>query len=328
MSHLRTLTRPGPPRPTVPAAEDPLANPVARGASPLLQWLPIHTNKKEVMRLYDRPRPHAVSYVGDRVKLHRRVVRANGRDYTVISPRPGTDVRFATNFYHGTWHILSDARGARLLGRLLWGLAYTRVPGTVVLIDGPFLSTEPFEGTRADPILLVSAHLTPLTDRSAADLRRALPRARAEGTVRWHTHGLDAEVAAARRVRLPGEARRRYDPPVGPERVGRLGGFVSVAASPGHLRDYATSVYQLADYLTFESEHVYLGWGQCHRADGEVQIFRGYRARVSSARVARREVLAGGATERVDELIWARAADVRHRGRFRPTPREGATPAP
>ncbi len=280
------------------------------------------------MRLYDRPRPHAVSYVGDRVKLHRRVVRANGRDYTVISPRPGTDVRFATNFYHETWHILSDARGARLLGRLLWGLAYARVPGTVVLIDGPSLSTEPFEGTRADPILLVPAHLTPLTDRTAADLRRALPHARAGGTVRWHTHGLDAQVATARRVRLPGEGWPPYDPPVGPERVGRLGGFVSITASPDHLREDALSVYQLADWLTRESEHVYLGWGQCYGADGEVQIFRDFRARVSSARVARREVLAEGATERIDERIWARAADVRHRGRFRPTPRDSATPAP
>lgn len=278
--------------------------------------------------MYDRPRPHAVSYVGDRVKLHRRVVRANGRDYTVISPRPGTDVRFATNFYHQTWHILSDARGARLLGRLLWGLAYARVPGTVVLIDEPFVTTEPFEGTRADPILLVPAHLTPLTDRSAADLRRALPHARAEGTVRWRTHGLDAAVAAGKRVRPPGAGRSRYRAPVGPERVDRLGGFVSVAASPDYLREDAVRVYRLADRLIYDSEHVYLGEGRFLQADGEVQIFRGFRAQVSSARVARREVLAGGATGPEDELIWARAADLRHRGRFRPTPREDATTAP
>jgi hypothetical protein len=60
--------------------------------------------------------------------VHRHLVRLDGREYTVITPRPGTGVSFSTNRYHGTWHVLSCLRGARLLARLLWGLAYQRVP--------------------------------------------------------------------------------------------------------------------------------------------------------------------------------------------------------
>src|SRR5690606_36912126 len=72
-----------------------------------------------------------------------------GRPYTVVTMRQGTDARLSTNFYHGTWHILSDWHGARLLGRLLWGLAYQRRPGTLVLIGPPFIDPNPFDGTRS-----------------------------------------------------------------------------------------------------------------------------------------------------------------------------------
>src|SRR5690242_21771901 len=108
-------------------------------------------------------------------------MRLDGRDHTVVTLRPGTDARFSTNRYHETWHILSDWHGARLLGRLLWGLAYTRTPDTVVVIDGAVLDTDPFEGNAADPILLVPAYLTALTHKSAGELRRALPHARPAG---------------------------------------------------------------------------------------------------------------------------------------------------
>ena len=86
-----------------------------------------------------RPRPDASTRIVDRLKLHRRQLRLDGRQYTVVTLRPGTDARFSTNHFHDTWHVLSDWHGARLLGRLLWGLAYQRVPGTLVLVDRPFL---------------------------------------------------------------------------------------------------------------------------------------------------------------------------------------------
>jgi hypothetical protein len=263
-----------------------------------------------------RPRPAATAVIDDRMKLHRLHVRAGGRDYTVISPRAGLDVRFSTNFYHGTWHILTDFRGARFLGRLLWGLSFTRVPGTVIVIDRPFLDPNPFDGAASDPILLAPAMLTPLTDRSAADLRRALPHARHTGTVRWQTGGLDPVVAARKHRSAPGEHRIRYQPARGPERMARLGGFVALIAAPDHLRQYAPYLYETGDHAYHGSNHAEIDW-----PNGELQVFRDYRTRVSATQVARREVTATTPTaDNLEELIWTRAAEARRRGRFRPHP--------
>lgn len=77
-----------------------------------------------------RPRPHAATRIVDRFKLHRRRLRLDGREYTVVALRPGTEARFSTNFFHGTWHVLSDWHGARLLGCLLggWHTSAPRAP--------------------------------------------------------------------------------------------------------------------------------------------------------------------------------------------------------
>ena len=47
-------------------------------------------------------------------------------------------------------------------GRLLWGLAYTRRPGTLVVLDLPFLDPNPFDAEPADPVVLVPDDLTGL----------------------------------------------------------------------------------------------------------------------------------------------------------------------
>ena len=75
-----------------------------------------------------------------RTKVHRRTVGLDGAAYTVLTPRPGTAERFATNRHHDTWHILSDVGGARLLGRLMWAMAFQRHADTILLLDGPILS--------------------------------------------------------------------------------------------------------------------------------------------------------------------------------------------
>lgn len=271
------------------------------------------------MRLPDRPRPGAASSIGDRMKVHRRTLRAGGRDYTVISPRAGADVRFSTNFFHGTWHILSDWRGARMLGRLLWGLAFTKVPGTVVMIDRPLLDPNPFDGEAAAPVILVPALLTPLTHKTACQLRHALPHAQPAGTVRWDSHGLDAEVAAQRQRPIPGAYRPPYIRPPGPERMAYLGGFVSFSASPELLRANASYIYRLCENATHESAYTEVDW-----PNGEVQIFRDYRRRVSATLAACREIHAEPDAPRdadqLHPLIWSRAEQARHGGRFRPFP--------
>ncbi|MFC4119046.1 hypothetical protein [Nonomuraea zeae] len=44
-----------------------------------------------------QPRPSTTRATGDRLKLHRHHLRADGRDYQVITLRPGTRARFSTN---------------------------------------------------------------------------------------------------------------------------------------------------------------------------------------------------------------------------------------
>jgi len=238
-----------------------------------------------------RPRPDAATRIVDRLKLHRRQLRLDGRQYTVVTLRPGTDARFSTNHFHDTWHVLSDWHGARLLGRLLWGLAYQRVPGTLVLVDRPFLDPNSFDAEPADPIALVPALLTPLTAKAARDLRRRLPlEGPADGTVRWRAHGLDAAIARRRAWRdLPrGAWRAPWIPPRGfQERVDRIGGLVTFTAIPEVLKENAAYIATLGDYHWRGMAYAEIDWPH-----GEVQIFRDYRRRVSAARVARREVLA------------------------------------
>jgi hypothetical protein len=259
--------------------------------------------------LRGRPRPTAAARTGDRLKLHRRRLRLDGREHTVITLRPGTDARFSTNRHHETWHVLSDWGGARLLGRLLWGLSYQRVPGTVVLIDRAFLAPEPFEAVASDPIALVPAQLTPWSDRAARDLRRRLPwRASPDGTVRWHTPGLDGAVAAARAYSaLPlGERDRPWTPPGRRPRRGvdRIGGMITFTGLPEALRETAVDVHRLGDRAQRGMDYTEVDWPR-----GEVQVFHNYRRRVSAARVARRELgPAAGA-----EPMWQRGTEVRRR---------------
>src|SRR5262245_17904657 len=80
-----------------------------------------------------------------RLKMHLRLLRLAGRVYRVVTPRPNFGAVFSTNFYHQTWHIVSDQHGARMLARLLWGLSFQRQPGTLVLVHGRHLRPTPFE---------------------------------------------------------------------------------------------------------------------------------------------------------------------------------------
>lgn len=233
----------------------------------------------------------------------------------MLGLRPGTAAGFATNHHHQVWHVLSDRHGARLLARLLWGLSYARRPGTLVVIDRPFLDPTPFEGEASDPVALVPRRLTPLDEGAARALRRALPlRTAPDGTVRWRTYGLDRALAdpGGRRESLREEYLRggglRSD-------VTRRGGLIVLSASPEELRDWAVECARLGEDTRYESDHTYLG-EDCV-GPGEVQTFRRYRAMVSSAVVARREVLAEATgpdlPQALRERIWRRSAEVRER---------------
>jgi len=260
--------------------------------------------------------------ITDRLKLHRHELWLDGRDYTVITLRPGMDCRFSTNNFHDTWHILSDFRGARLLGRLLWGLSYQRVEGTLVLIDRPFLDPNPFDAEPADPIVLLPSHLTPLRARAAHQLRRRLPlSAPPVGTVRWNSRGLDAAVEEYRqwREQPPNERQHKWWAPWTLEaRIDRVGGLMVLSAARESLRNQAISVHRLGDWSYYGMDYTEIGYDK-----GEVQVFTDYRSRVSAARVARRETLASLseplAPEELRPLIWDRGTAVRKR-RLKPLP--------
>ncbi|MGW0806603.1 hypothetical protein [Nonomuraea sp. NPDC002799] len=263
------------------------------------------------MPLRKHPRPSSTRETGDRLKLHRHHLRADGRDYQVITLRPGTRARFSTNHYHETWHILSDPHGALLLSRLLWGLSYQRQPGTVVLIDRRFIDPNPFDAEPGDPIVLVPADLTHLPTRTARHLAHlsAVPGP-PSGTVRWHTWGLDLALDEWRTQRDDGTWWR---PEVDLRRaeVAQLGGLLSLQAAPALLRRWAVSVTVMADHVYGGMSYTALDgskWGLC-RADGEVQTFLDYHQRVSVAKVSRSEVLtatnpAAGEPAELWPLIW------------------------
>jgi hypothetical protein len=262
-----------------------------------------------------RPRPGSAT--DDKLKLHRRTMVLDGRVHTVVTLRPGSDFRFATNRFHDTWHLLSDWRGARVLARLLWGLSYQRRPGTLVLIDQPNLDPNPFDAAPSDPIVLVPADLTVLTPAAATALRRRLPlRDRPAGTVRWHTFGLDSAVDEYTRWRAKGlgeRVQRYHDVPTGWARVERIGGLITLFGAADQLRGWASGLATLGTFAVGGMDYDYLD----AERQGEVQIFRQYRREVSIARQARAEVMAclpaKTPAEDVQRAIWFHADDIRRR---------------
>jgi hypothetical protein len=264
---------------------------------------------------HKRPRPGSAANTGSILKLHRRRTVLDGRPYTVVTMRPDADVRFSTNRFHDTWHVLSDWRGARMLGRLLWGLSYQRGEGTLVLIDRPHLDPNPFDATPADPIVLLPTYLTVLTQQAARQLRQRLPLCDSpEGTVRWRTHGLDLRLAREKELHAqPGwRDLQPYEPqPPGWNAVERIGGLIVLAAGAQGLRRWAARIVELGTWSYYGMDYTYL----C-RADGEVQVFRQYRREVGVACQARQEVLETRRTMRPDQLereIWSHAETVRRR---------------
>ncbi|GGV20987.1 hypothetical protein GCM10010182_48740 [Actinomadura cremea] len=260
-------------------------------------------------------RTGSARHAGDGMKLHRRAARLDGRPCTVVGLRPGTAVRFGTNRFHETWHVLSDGHGARVLGRLLWGLSYQARPGTLLVVDRPFLVPTPFDADPPDPIVIVPGWCTPFGRRAARDLARRLPlRAAPDGTVRWRTHGLDAALREE-----PAWVRDSWRWPES-GRVERTNGLIALAPStPREARLWALAAAGLDTSGRYGMDYTYLGkWD--HSAPGEVQVFRDFHRDVSTARRARAEILArpdapaDGAELR--PLVWRRHGAI-GRGRSR-----------
>ena len=233
------------------------------------------------------------------LKVHLRVLDVLGTTLRVVMLRPQTRTRFSTNYFHDTWHILVDRDGAALFGRLLWGLAFQRQPGTLLLIDAPHLVPTPFDGDPPDPILVIPDGLT----RFDPDLLRALRlRLRRDPgpptTIRWHTFGMEAGAAArdGELARTSFARRRREERARGRrEQMSRTAGFVCYTAPPPVLRDHGLSIHEMhqtasgryGGYHPLAEQDL----ASCYPYDGELQVIPGFADRVSAARVARRAVL-------------------------------------
>ncbi|MGW5570841.1 hypothetical protein ACWEVD_06520 [Nocardia thailandica] len=210
---------------------------------------------------------------------------------------------------------MSGRRGAALLARLLWGLAYQSRPGTLLLLDPGHLAPNPFDAAPSDPVVVVPSDHTVFSRAAAVELRRRLRGAPpSDGTVRWQVFGLDAARAEHRRLREsgPGVARPHRAEPGGFTAIERIGGVIAVFGGDGRLREWAVALDGL-DTSRHPSDHAYLDE---YPQDGEVQIFRYFRRDVAVARVARAEVLAAAPAcdpAELEQRIWAHAARVRRR---------------
>ena len=236
------------------------------------------------------------------IKLHLRVFEIHGITLRVVTLRPHTRVRFSTNRFHDTWHLLSGPAGAMLLGRLLWGLAFQRHPGTLVLIAGEHLVPTPFEADPPDPIMLVPDAITRIDDDLLRALKLRLRRSPGSPTtIRWHTFGMPAA--------LPERRPRWHQPGATREHISRRAGYVCYTAPAEILRHNALAIYSMhtgnANYMPL-AERTSKTW----HYDGEFQVIPGFDDDVSAAIVARREIigerrLLGGDDER--GAVWDRA---------------------
>jgi hypothetical protein len=254
-----------------------------------------------------------------RLKVHLRLLAVGGSTYRVITLRPSTRIAFSTNFYHQTWHIVTSQRGARLLARLLWGLAYQRRPNTFVLIHGEHLLPTPFDAERSDPFLLVPGGLSRLDPSALRVLKSRLGRlGPPTQTIRWQTFGLDAVLQtkqAGPNGHSPVEEKREWlwweknEQLWKQERMERLGGFIVYSAPSPILRRQALSIHGLRlrkDSYTTEMNYHYLAESSAAGSwwpEGEVQIFAGYMDRVASAVEARQELLPNPKQRIISETV-------------------------
>jgi len=224
------------------------------------------------------------------LKVHLRVFDIHRTTLRVVTLRPQTLVRFSSNYYHDTWHILAGADGAVLLGRLLWGLAFQRHPGTMILIDAPHLVPTPFEADPPDPILLVPAGLTRIDDDVLRALTLRLRRAPGSPTtIRWHTFGMPAGLArddARSRLSL-----NRRDRIWTRERMSKRAGFICYTAPPDILRAQAVGIYRMHNFFANYYPLAEHGARESWHYDGEFQLIPHFADDVSAARVARREII-------------------------------------
>jgi hypothetical protein len=227
-----------------------------------------------------------------RFRLHRREWRHDGRTYQVMALRPADPARYAVTM-HDRWTLVrSDLAGARLLGRLLWGLSYQRRPDTLLVLDPGRMVADPDDGRSSPPVVFGVAARTVLTPSAAQRLSRPqLWRSRPAGTVTCNTSGFPSGMAALhawqddRRAGLP--IPDRYIPAYPAAAIHASPAAVTVLAVPEVLRRWATLIGDAGDYWHHDESCTEPDW----ETGFDVHAVRHFHRRVSVARRARAEVL-------------------------------------
>lgn len=245
----------------------------------------------------------------DVLKVHRREVRVGPRVFQVLTLRAATRVRFSSNYFHDTHHILTGSAGVRLLAQLFWALSFQRVPHTLFVIDGEHLVPTPFEADPALPIAIVPEALTHVDDATLRKVRARMPRA-SDGTVRLTCFDLAGHAEHWR-------WRSFFDsePHLKRERMSERGGFRCYTAPPEVLRAQAKTLYSMGTYGG-SGYHYLAADGPWSRApEGEVQVFDAFDDMCASAMVARSEARPSGrlASESERSAIYGRADNARAR---------------
>ncbi len=242
-----------------------------------------------------------------RLKVHRRSVRLDRLEYTILSPRPTEEARFATNSFHETWHVITSQGGAALLARLCWAMAFQRRERTIVLIDSPFIVPTPFDADQSSPIVVVNNDLGGFSGAAVEDLRAKLPLSVAsDGTVVLQTRGLDQALENTTEFREREQEAQLQNENQQRRWIDGSNGLVIIAAPPPVLRTWGVDLSGLG-----ASPHEGMSWA--HLDDpakaGEVQMLNDFDAMLATAQAARTRAFPDAANRRLTEdersKIWA-----------------------
>ena len=214
-------------------------------------------------------------------KLHLHKCTLRGRCYTIIMPRSGIHIRWATNFYHETWHILGTMNSTQFLGHLMWDLSFHKDPYTYVYIDQSLLVCNPFDARPSDPILIGK-----LKPPSELCLYLKNKRPPSHKSYRLKSQSL-TKIINDKSAR--GEFYRKNSLNKQILQVSRIKGVITLSGGMHALQSEGVSaafMYTIpGDYFDKMDYH---GIWQKDKVDGEFQIFHDFYHQVGAAKSADR----------------------------------------
>jgi hypothetical protein len=227
----------------------------------------------------------------ERLKVHRRTVLLDRVRYTILSPRPSSTERFATNRFHEAWHVVTDVAGAHLLARLCWAMAYQRHDRTLLVIDPEMMVPNPFDADPSSPLVIVNHELGPFGREVAADLRSKLPfRAPSEGTVVLQTRGLDLALEDPQAFAERDDQASWRDKHQRRRWIEGGDGLVIIAAPPPVLRAWGVELSGLGRWSDERSSRSYLDYP---KNEGEVQVLDDFAGQIANAVSLRGDLFPG-----------------------------------